>query len=150
VSDGGVVIELHVPDFEPILRCYKELGFATVWKREPEGGKGYLVLEGPGPNKNVLCFWAGNDHVYTQSHFKQFERETPRGYAVEIGIMVDDIHGYYDRVLEAADTVDDLRVVRPLMKRPWGLHDFRVTDPAGFYLRFTEPYDPRSPSHAVP
>jgi glyoxalase/bleomycin resistance protein/dioxygenase superfamily protein len=150
VNDGGVVIELHVPDFKPILHCYKELGFATVWEREPERGKGYLVLEGPGSNKNVLCFWAGNDHVYTQSYFKRFDRATPRGYAVEIAIMVDDVHGYYERVQKAAETIDELEVVTPLMMQPWGLYDFRVADPHGFYLRFTEPYDVRSDAHAVP
>jgi hypothetical protein len=28
-------------------------------------------------------------------------------------------------------------VVEPLRLRPWGLHDFRVADPDGYYLRIT-------------
>jgi hypothetical protein len=120
--NGGVVVELHVPDFEPIRDRYKELGFATVWEREPEQDKGDL--------------WA-----FKQSHFRQFDPETPRGYAVEIVLMVDDIHDYYDKVEEAAKVIDGLEVVKPLAMKPWGKHDFRVTDPAGFYLR--------SPSHTT-
>jgi uncharacterized glyoxalase superfamily protein PhnB len=27
----------------------------------------------------------------------------------------------------------------PLQDQPWGLRDFRVVDPEGYYLRFTTP-----------
>lgn len=151
MKDTGTVIELHVPDFESIRECYGALGFETVWEREPEDKKGYLVLEGPDLNTNVLCFWAGNGYAYEQSYFKRFDREkTPRGYGVEIILMVDDVRGYYEKARQVADRVDKLEIVSELAPQPWGLHDFRVADPHGFYLRFTEPYDVRSDAHAVP
>jgi hypothetical protein len=148
--NGGVVLELHVPDFDLVRECYKQLGFETVWEREPEEKKGYLVLEGPGPNRNVLCFWAGNEHAYQHSYFQQFGPDTRPGYAVEIVLMVDDVRTYFARVQEVEKRVDKLEIVSELAPQPWGLHDFRVADPHGFYLRFTEPYDVRSDAHAVP
>lgn len=139
MTRGGVV-ELHVPDFDRIRSYYEKLEFEVVWEREPEGKKGYLVMR---LGDNVLCFWAGNDHVFDQAHFAEFPRDTPRGYGVEIVLMVDDIEEYYERVSS------DATVVADLVRRPWGVRDFRVTDPAGFYLRFTEPYDVLDPAHAV-
>jgi uncharacterized glyoxalase superfamily protein PhnB len=29
------------------------------------------------------------------------------------------------------------RLLEPLRERPWGLRDFRVVDPDGYYLRIT-------------
>ena len=133
-------LELHVEDFEAIEQYYSALGFAKIWTRKPDGFKGYLVLE---MNGNTLCFWAGNDHVYEQEYFKRFPKNTPRGYGVEIVIMVADIEAYY-RVHS-----DHANVVEPLQRQPWGLKDFRAVDPAGFYLRFTSEHDIHSPSNAV-
>lgn len=122
------LIELHVPDFEPIKTYYHALGFRVVWERHAEEFKGYLVMELEG---NTLCFWAGNKHVYKQPYFKKFPKETPRGYGVEIVIQLEDIESYYERHKEYAN------VVEPLTYQPWGLKDFRAVDPAGYYLRLT-------------
>jgi predicted enzyme related to lactoylglutathione lyase len=50
----------------------------------------------------------------------------------EIVLRVDDIRAEYDRVLATGWPIAD-----PLQRRPWGLTDFRVFDPAGQYLRVT-------------
>jgi hypothetical protein len=63
----GTVIELHVPDFDPIREYYGRLGFVVVWEREPEGSKGYLVMK---MGSNVLCFWAGNENAYQRGFLK--------------------------------------------------------------------------------
>lgn len=139
-SANRIQLELHVDDFESIKRYYVALGFEISWERLPEGFKGYLVLDMDG---NTLCFWAGNEHVYDQPHFKQFPKDTPRGYGVEIVIVVDDIKAYYEGVREKAN------VVEPLIEQPWGLWDFRACDPAGYYLRFTSDHDILDPSNAV-
>lgn len=134
------VLELHVPDFVTIKEFYSGLGFKIVWEREPEDYKGYLVLELDG---NTLCFWAGNEKVYEQEYFRRFSKVTPRGYGVEIVIMVDDVDAFYRK------HIDKLNVVEELQKRPWGLIDFRAVDPAGYYLRFTSEHDIHDPSNAI-
>lgn len=122
------LIELQVPDFQVIKDYYQKLGFSIVWERPPEGFKGYLVLK---MDHNILCFWAGNEHVFEQDYFKQFPKESPRGYGIELVLMVDDVDQYYEQVKEIAN------IFEPLQPRPWGLKDFRCVDPAGYYLRFT-------------
>lgn len=134
-------IELHVSDFEPILKYYTALGFEVVWHRQPDGEKGYLVLNLDG---NILCFWCGNENVYRQTYFRRYPRGTPRGYGVEVIVMVDHIDDYYEKVRKIAN------IVEPLRLRPWGVRDFRVADPAGYYLRFSDSYDLLDPGYAVP
>jgi len=133
-------IELHVPDFEQVKSYYGSLGFRVVWERTPDNEKGYLVLEMDG---TVLCFYCGNDEVYNQSYFKRFPRNTPRGYGVELVIMVDDIVEFYEQLK------DKVYVVEPLIRQPWGLYDFRATDPFGYYLRFTSKHDILDKDNAV-
>lgn len=57
-----------------------------------------------------------------------------RGAGVEIVLELDDlgqVAALHDRCLAADAVVDDLR------QRPWGLWDFRIVDPDGYYLRLT-------------
>ena len=126
-----ITIELHVPDFEKVKKFYQKLGFVVVREDFDKEGDGYLVLK---MRDHVLCFWAGSDIVYNQSYFKKFPKETKRGYGVEIIITVDDIEAHYHNAKKFATIVGDLNL------RRWGARDFRVEDPYGYYLRFTEKY----------
>lgn len=57
-----------------------------------------------------------------------------RAYPVMTEIVIDvaDVELLRDHIVAAGVALtDDLRT------RPWGLMDFRVTDPDGYYLRFT-------------
>ena len=47
-------------------------------------------------------------------------------------LEVDDVVGERDRVLAAGWPLEE-----DLQERPWGLTDFRILDPAGYYLRIT-------------
>jgi lactoylglutathione lyase len=58
-------------------------------------------------------------------------RRPPAG--VELVLEVDDIAGERDRVLAAGWPLEE-----DLQERPWGLTDFRILDPAGYYLRITD------------
>jgi len=127
-AQNNVLLELHVPDFEEVKKYYGKLGFEVIWERQPEGFKSYLILK---MGDNILCFWAGNEHVYEQPYFKRFPKNTKRGYGVEIVIMVDDVEAYYSKVKGFANVVEEL------VLQPWGLKDFRVEDPFGYYLRIT-------------
>jgi len=133
-------LELHVPDFEQVKSYYGILGFRIVWERVPEEAKGYLVIERDG---TVICFWGGNEAIYDQPYFKRFPKDTPRGYGVELVIMVEDIESFYNSVK------DSINVVEPLVEQPWGLHDFRVADPFGYYLRFTSKHNILDKGNAV-
>jgi lactoylglutathione lyase len=52
---------------------------------------------------------------------------------VELVLEVDDVAGERDRVVAAGWPLEE-----DLQYRPWGLTDFRVLDPAGYYLRITD------------
>lgn len=54
------------------------------------------------------------------------------GLGVEIVLEVDDLDAYHARVLASKYEISE-----PLRERPWGLRDFRVVDPDGYYLRIT-------------
>jgi catechol 2,3-dioxygenase-like lactoylglutathione lyase family enzyme len=51
---------------------------------------------------------------------------------VELVLEVDDVEAERERVAAAAWPVD-----QELTSRPWGLRDFRVLDPDGYYWRVT-------------
>lgn len=127
-AQNTVLLELHVPNFETVKEYYGRLGFQVARETTPKGKEGYLVLK---MEDNVLCFWAGNEQVYEQSYFKRFPTSTKRGYGVEIVVMVADLEAYYSKVQGSVN------IVAKLALRPWGLKDFRIVDPFGYYLRIT-------------
>ncbi|GMA52189.1 hypothetical protein GCM10025857_35460 [Alicyclobacillus contaminans] len=55
-----------------------------------------------------------------------------KGIGVEIVLEVDDVDELYERVQASGYPVSE-----PLLMRPWGLKDFRLQDPDGYYLRIT-------------
>ena len=55
-----------------------------------------------------------------------------RGLGVEIVLEVYDLDAYHARVLASG-----YPIFEHLRERPWGLRDFRVVDPDGYYLRIT-------------
>jgi predicted enzyme related to lactoylglutathione lyase len=59
-------------------------------------------------------------------------RSVPHG--VEIVIEVEDLHAERDAVMVAG-----YPLAQDICRRPWGLEDFRLFDPDGYYLRFTTP-----------
>ncbi len=140
IPSNNILLELHVPDFGKVKEFYGKLGFEVVWERRPEEKKGYLVLK---KGSNILCFWPGNEYVYKQEYFSKFPNDTKRGYGVEIVIMVDDIEDSYKQIKDFAKVVEELKT------KPWGLKDFRIEDPFGYYLRFSEPYDILDKKNAV-
>ena len=64
-------------------------------------------------------------------------RRPPLG--VELVLEVDDLQGELERVRASGWPVEE-----DLEERPWGLSDFRILDPSGYYLRITDrrPRDP--------
>ena len=132
-------VELHVPAFAPVKEFYGRLGFTVAREEVATGGDGYLVLR-RGPN--VLRFWPGSDAIGGHEYFSGFPATTKRGYGVEIVIVVEDLDAVYAAAREFAT------IVGPLRDRPWGLRDFRLEDPFGYYVRVTERHDPLEPRPA--
>ena len=139
-AQNNTLLELHIPDFGKAKDYYGKLGFEVAWERKPDGFKGYLVFE---MQDNILCFWGGNEHIYEQPYFKRFPNDTKRGYGVEIVILVENVEKYYSQVKDFANVVEEL------VLQPWGLKDFRVEDPFGYYLRITSRHDILDKANAV-
>lgn len=127
-AQNHLLLELHVPNFEVVKEFYGKLGFEVVWERKPDGFKGYLVIK---RGDNIICFWGGNENIYQHEYFNQFSKDSKRGYGVELVILVEDVEAFYQEVKQFA------KVVEKLQLKPWGLKDFRIEDPYGFYLRIT-------------
>ena len=139
---NNLIIELHVPDLETIKAFYSKLGFTiTMEDRSNDMELGYLTMTREDSlGKTMLNFYGGDDRVYNQSYFKEFPKDTKRAYASEITMTVQDIEGLYDL---AMTNLKD-HVVKPLRANKDHNHewrDFRMEDPFGFYLRFTELLD---------
>ena len=66
--------------------------------------------------------------------FTQQRLARDHGAGVEIVLETPDLGGLYERVQRSG-----YPLAAPLQDRPWGLRDFRVTDPDGYYLRITTP-----------
>ena len=122
-----VLVELHVPDFAPVLEFYSRLGFVIAFREES-----YLVLR---RGESVLNFYGGSLEIYRHSYFSRYAEDTKRGFGVEIVIFDLDVRALYESVEQ------ELKVVTPLKLRPWGKWDFRLEDPFGYYLRVSEPYN---------
>lgn len=54
------------------------------------------------------------------------------GLGVEIVLEVENVHEVYNNVLAAGYPIQ-----AELNRRPWGMVDFRIIDPDGYYLRIT-------------
>lgn len=139
---NNLIIELHVPDLKKVKNFYSQLGFEISMEDiANEKEQGYLTMTREDNMGNtMLNFYGGDDRVFSQSYFKQFPKNTKRGYASEITIPVNNIESMY----ELATTKLKNYIVKPLKEIEDHNHkwkDFRMEDPFGFYLRFTEILD---------
>ena len=123
-------LELFVADLARSTAWYVDvLGFTVV--RRDDGyvslRNGSVVL-GLGPVAKLPPTGAGPGH--TQQRVRAHA-----GAGVEIVLELADVAA----VEAAAARVERSRwpLVEPLTDRPWGLRDFRVADPDGYYLRVT-------------
>lgn len=130
---SDILLELHVPAFQPVKDFYGSLGYEIVWEKPALDDKGYLVMRNA---MSIINFYCGTDDVYNHEFFGTFPANTPRGYGVEIVIPSDDIEALFARVKQLYP--DNIVASLP------GKHshkDFRVVDPFGYYLRFVERYN---------
>jgi lactoylglutathione lyase len=125
-SGLGLRLELFVEDMGESVRFYRRaLGFEVV--REERGDYASLrsgdITLGIGPIARLPD---------TGGYFTRSIASQRRGLGVEIVMEVDDLSAAHRRVLNSGHTVFE-----PPQQRPWGLWDFRIVDPDGYYLRVT-------------
>jgi hypothetical protein len=139
---NNLALELHVPSFRPVREFYAMFGFEELSYDPTSGGGsdlGYMVLIRRDETGDALLnFYGDKESVSKHAHFSDFPSGTPRGYAVEITFPVSDVTGLWEMV---KDKLKEMSVSQPLVTKRWGKQDFRVIDPFGFYVRFTEIVD---------
>ena len=139
---NNLIIELHVPGLNAANDFYSKLGFETRMDDAPNAeNPGYLtIVRKDSIGDTMLNFYGGDERVYSWSFFKQFPKGTKRGYAVSITIPVGNIVAVYKAARESlsGNIVRELKEIEDHGKQ-W--KDFRMVDPFGFYLRFTELLD---------
>ncbi len=131
-------LELFVEDLDASVAFYERaLGF-RVARREPEYAsvrRGDAEL-GLAPISRLPARGAGPG-------FSQERLARDRGTGVEIVLEVEDLVAAVNAVERAG-----FGLVEPPRERPWGLRDFRLADPDGYYVRVTtrSPQDGEAPS----
>ncbi|MRG87593.1 VOC family protein [Salinibacillus xinjiangensis] len=117
-------MELFVKNIEKSMEFYSNvLGFSLpkdINKKYVPVRKDDVVL-GLGEMKNLL-----KNHPLKATEGHQI------GLGVEIVLEVEDVKAIYDKVV-----AKEYPIHTKLTKRPWGLEDFRIIDPDGYYLRIT-------------
>ena len=113
-------LEIFPADLNATVRFYVDLlGFSVVEDRRADPLPYISLLRG-GFRLGAVAVPGGS-----VAH-----RHPPTG--VEIVIEVDYLHAERDRIARAGWPIEE-----DITLRPWGLKDFRVLDPDGYYLRFT-------------
>ncbi len=122
-------LELFVDDLDTSVAFYTDLLGFTVLRRSDDyiSLRRGLVVLGLGPISKLPEHPDGPG-------FSRQRLATGRGAGVEIVLELDSLEQ-----LTALHDQCQARsaVTEPLRSRPWGLQDFRVVDPDGYYLRLT-------------
>ena len=121
-------MELFVDDLDAAIAFWRDvLGFAVVRRDEGYASleRGTVVL-GLGPVAKLPP--AGPGPGFTQERLAR-----GKGAGVEIVLEADDLEAVHESCRAAGVIVEDLT------DRPWGLRDFRIADPDGYYIRVTTP-----------
>jgi len=137
--ENNLVIEFHTPDFQKARDFYAIFGFTQLSYDPMSDDRSvleYMVLErADSLGRTLLNFYGNKEEVSQHAHFKNFPVTTPRGYGVETTVPVSDVEKLWEGVkLKLSSS----QVAQPLTLKRWNKKDFRVVDPFGFYIRFTE------------
>lgn len=118
-------LELFVSDMPKSIDFYtKVLGFERL------GGEPDYV---PVRSGQVVIGLGPAAGLPKQHHFNPDVQKSRRGLGAEIVLEVDDVESYFKQVAASGYKGK----LTPLRQQPWGLKDFRIVDPDGYYLRVT-------------
>jgi lactoylglutathione lyase len=115
--------------------------FVKDLQRSVDFYRNVLQLELSSQNENSAVFKAENLHllltqedVLSSNHYFKEIKNARKGIGVEIIFVVPDVQSYYQRICEM-----QIEVESELKQQEWGMTDFRLIDPDGYYLRITSP-----------
>lgn len=113
--------EIFPSDLDATVDFYvRVLGFELV-RDEREAEQPYVALARDGAQIGAAL----------RPRVNPDPRRPPTG--VELVVEVDDLDLCHARVQGAA-----WPILEEIISRPWGMRDFRVLDPSGYYVRLTE------------
>jgi lactoylglutathione lyase len=120
-------LELFVADLDASIRFYERVLAFELQRREPDYAslRADDVVLGLGPIAKLPDRDPGPGFTRSRLH-------ADRGAGVEIVLEVDDLDEAFARAQSAGHPIAD-----PPQLQPWGLRDFRLADPDGYYLRVT-------------
>lgn len=122
----SVRLELFVQDLDRAIEFYTSVLRFAVLRREDSYaslrcGSFHLGL-------GLINDLASNSRHY----FAGAKLSRDRGVGVEIVLEVDDVQSVFRHVQASGYSINE-----PLQEQNWGLTDFRIVDPDGYYLRIT-------------
>lgn len=122
---SNIRLELFVKDLQRSVDFYKNV----------------IQLDLFSQNENSAMFKAENlnllltqEDVISSNHYFSEIKTSRKGMGVEIILVVPDVQSYYQRICEM-----QIELESELKQQEWGMTDFRLTDPDGYYLRITSP-----------
>lgn len=116
--------ELFVEDVKRSIEFYTDvLGFIELSR-----GPDYHSVQRDG----IIIGIEPASGLSKNHYFRPEVTHSRKGIGVEIVFEVDDITTEYKKVQASG-----YRVAEKLTKREWGLTDFRIADPDGYYIRLT-------------
>jgi catechol 2,3-dioxygenase-like lactoylglutathione lyase family enzyme len=120
---GGLRIEIFVRNVEQSVRFYTDvLGFTGE-----SGNSKYRPVR-----KGAAVIGIGPIDGLPPRHPLRANEGERVGLGVEIVVEVADVDATHSAVIDAGWAVET-----PPGDRPWGLRDFRLLDPDGYYIRVT-------------
>jgi len=128
-TPGHVFVELYVEDMDYYLHLVRDvLGFAVVraedgWA-ELRSSHGTIILN-------------RHDDPEPGHPFERFADVPRRGFGVEIGIVCESRQDLSDKWARAK-RIEGCQVT-DIVDQEWGMTDFRILTPQGYYLRVTTP-----------
>jgi lactoylglutathione lyase len=122
----GLRLELFVEDMAATIAFYTQVLAFEVARHEPDD---YASLRW---GNAVLSIGPVAKLPEEGGYFGRDIPSYRRGLGVEIVLEVDDVEEWHARVGASGHPI-----LEPLQDRPWGLRDFRIADPDGYYLRIT-------------
>ena len=125
-ASGFVFVELYVEDTRYYMRIFEgALGFEVV------RDEGDWVQLRSSHGTIILNRFDDPDPGHPFEHYREATR---RGVGVEIGIVCDRIEDKWEK----ARRIDGCTVT-DIVTQEWGMTDFRILTPHGYYLRVTTP-----------
>ncbi|WP_077602905.1 VOC family protein [Oceanobacillus sojae] len=118
-------LELFVDNIEKSVEFYSDILEFNIPK---EINKGYI----PVSNGEVVLGLGEMKKLPDHHPIKNTGFDQQMGLGVEIVLEVEDIENIYNKVVAKGYPIQT-----ELTQRHWGMADFRIMDPDGYYLRIT-------------